>query len=71
MILELLAKVHFVSFLMDGLTDSGNKKQELVFVVYCEVDDSTKEVHSQTYLAILSLRLMQLNLYSLCFTGIQ
>ena len=40
---------------MDGSTDSGNKEQELVFVVYCKMDDLTKEVRSETrYLAILN-----------------
>ncbi len=51
----LSSKVRFVSFLMDGSTDSGNKEQELVFVVYCKVDDVTMEVRSETrYLAILN-----------------
>ncbi len=48
---ESLANKTYVSFLMDGSTDSGNK---LVFVVYCKMDELAKEVRSQTrYLAIL------------------
>ena len=31
-----------------GATDSGNKEQELIFILYCKFDGIAKEIHSQT-----------------------
>ena len=50
-----LARVKFVSFLMDGSTDAGNLEQEVIFVVYCEKDEVAHQIRSATrYLAIVS-----------------
>ncbi len=40
--------VRFLSFLMDGSTDSGNKEQELIFVVFCSRDVKAQEIRSVT-----------------------
>ena len=54
-LLDSLKETKFVSFLMDGSTDSANKEQEIFFIIFCFRDDSTKEVKSMTrYFAIIS-----------------
>lgn len=53
--LQSLSQITFFSFLMDGSTDAGNTVQELVFLMFCTKDDSTKEIRSNTrYLAVLN-----------------
>lgn len=44
--LESLSGISFVSFLLDGSTDTGNVEQELVFVQYFYKDDSARQIFS-------------------------
>ena len=49
-----ISSTPFFSFLLDGSTDAGNVEQELVFVLFCYIDDNTKEIRSCTrYLAVV------------------
>ena len=50
------ADIHFISFMMDGSTDSGNEEQDIIFVVYCKIDEHTKEIrfHTTYILGILN-----------------
>ena len=43
-----LAKAKYFSLLMDGSTDSGNNKNELLMVVYCDVSAEDEKVHTKT-----------------------
>ena len=53
--LHSLARTNFISFLMDGSTDSGNLEQEVVFVVFCKKDSATQQIRSVTrYLAVVT-----------------
>ena len=50
-----LANVHFVSFLMDGTTDTGKVEDELVVALYCKRDDVLKEIKScARYLSVVT-----------------
>ena len=49
-----LSVTKFYSFLMDGSTDAGNIKQELVLISFCIKDDSAQKVRSCTKLHSLS-----------------
>ena len=52
---SVFVNLKFVSFSMDGSTDSGNKEQELVFVCVCSTDNANQEIKSCTrYLGIIN-----------------
>jgi hypothetical protein len=54
-LLQSISDTKFISFLMDGATDAGNKEQELIFVTFCHRDDNALEVRSRTrYLTIVN-----------------
>ena len=46
--LHSLARTSFISFLMNGSTDSGNLEQEFVFVLFCKKDGATQQIRSVT-----------------------
>lgn len=53
--LTMIAKTNFISFMMDGSTDSANKEEELIFLAFCNRNAKTQEVKSQTrFLAIVN-----------------
>ena len=50
---EALSKKLFYSILMDGSTDAGKLEQELVVVLTCWQDDTTREMKSSSMLLLL------------------
>lgn len=53
--LQSISDTNFISFLMDGATDAGNKEQEVIFVNFCRRDVKALEVRSCTrYLTIVN-----------------
>ena len=52
--LEVLKQAKFVSFLMDGSVDSGNLEDELILILFCQVDSNSMEV--QTHVRYFSLQ---------------
>ena len=53
--LQSISETKFISFLMDGSTDAGNKEQELIFISFCHRDVNALEIRSHTrYLAIVN-----------------
>jgi len=52
-IVSSVQKAVFCSVLMDGSTDSSNSENEMLFVIWCEINDEDHTIHSRmTYLSM-------------------